>query len=636
MHPTFPLRFVSYASVYANPAQASINPDMVVDLVGSCVGKHSPDDEMHYPTTRALLLSSRPLAPHETFNHPVGVLFAISTTTPDPMTTLQRLYGQAVGTGAQAAPWMDGVQVLKFFVVVHDVSKAGADLEGANELLALVKKAYGPHSTLLVINSRTPSDSQPPTAESAPVTSMIPRKPEITDHASIVKAYAAAMSNLTLSPMAAAAESGGQAPRSYAQRLSSEDVDRLIAVVRELVVQSLVPWMEARVREWNEAYQSNRRGLTGRLFGAGRKLFGTSRPSSPSPAAGHAVYNPAKGFYPVNSVEALARRLADFSFMLRDYRYSASIYDNLRRDYTQDRAWRYVSAATEMHGLATLLSNGYFHPGVQPGNPTPQTTLQHSDICASLEQAVTTYLGRTGGVGAVHLDALRVTVLYYEAWKALNEWRGVGALLVRAAGEADEVPCAVIVEEAAAADVKGGKSQRGRRRQAFHLVMAARRYEKAGLVSNPIHTFVVADENRNNTQGDVSRAPPTSCAMLPGPPHVNVSSTRSAGRHTRSARVPLPWNTSWVCSSATSRRRSAHRAWFSRTWLWRTSSWSHIQNSWLPPRTDSVSPRPCLTLPKRALCCRLNPARAHWEMLKSGRPLTLKLLHTGTARARNP
>lgn len=45
------------------------------------------------------------------------------------MPTLQRLYGQAVGTGAQAAPWMDGVQVLKFFVVVHDVSKMGPDLE---------------------------------------------------------------------------------------------------------------------------------------------------------------------------------------------------------------------------------------------------------------------------------------------------------------------------------------------------------------------------------------------------------------------------------------------------------------------------------------------------------------------------
>lgn len=185
--------------------------------------------------------------------------------------------------------------------------------------------------------------------------------------------------------------------------------------------------------------------------------------------------------YSANSVEALSRRLADFAFMLRDYRYASTVYDTLRRDYAQDRALRYASAATEMYGLSTLLSHGYFSPTAPPGNPAPHTTLQHTDISSWLEQAVVSYNSR--GPGQIQLDSLRATVLYYEAWKVLGEWRGVGAALVRAAGEADEVPCAVILEEAAAADVKGGKSKRGRRRQAQHLAMAARRYETTGLVS---------------------------------------------------------------------------------------------------------------------------------------------------------
>lgn len=42
VHPTFPLRFVSYASVYANPQLASPNPELVVDLIGSGVGKLKP------------------------------------------------------------------------------------------------------------------------------------------------------------------------------------------------------------------------------------------------------------------------------------------------------------------------------------------------------------------------------------------------------------------------------------------------------------------------------------------------------------------------------------------------------------------------------------------------------------------
>ncbi|BEI82101.1 hypothetical protein CcaverHIS002_0212610 [Cutaneotrichosporon cavernicola] len=486
VHPTFPLRFVSYSSVYGAPGNASPAPEIVVDLISSCVGKHQPDEEQHYSVTRALLLNSRPLAPHETFNHPVGVLFAISTSTPDAMATLTRMYGQAVGTGAQAAPWMDGVQVLKFFVVVHDVSKKGPDLEQAQELLGQVKKSYGPHSTLLVINSREQTGITPP-LESPDLTAHAGVAPldlaAAEDPCALSQLYASTMSSLTLSPMAAAAHEagvdGGKTRRRYAAKLSVDDVQALIALVRELVVQSLVPWMEARVREWNEAYQTNRRGLTGRLFGAGRKLF-SSRPASPTPSNTHHGYNAVKGYYAASSVEALARRLADFAFMLRDYRHASGVYDSLRKDYAQDRAWRYAAAATEMYGLALLLGQNFFMPNTPPSTRVSLTTMQHTEVSSWLEQAVATYQSR-GGTTQVQLDALRITVLYYEAWKAINEWRGVGAALVRAAGEADEVPCAVIIEEAAATDVRGAKRRGGKRRQAFHLVMAARRYEKAGL-----------------------------------------------------------------------------------------------------------------------------------------------------------
>ena len=186
--------------------------------------------------------------------------------------------------------------------------------------------------------------------------------------------------------------------------------------------------------------------------------------------------------YPVTSVEALTRRLADFAFMLRDYRFASTIYDSLRRDADQDRAWRYSAAATEMYGLSLLLSHHYFLPSTPPNPPTsPFTTLQHSDISSWLEHAVMAYQDRAPP-NQIQLDALRITVLYYEAWKTIGEWRGVGTALVRSAGEAEAVPSAVMIEESASADVKGGKSQRGRRRRAFHLVMAARRYETAGLV----------------------------------------------------------------------------------------------------------------------------------------------------------
>ncbi|KIR27984.1 hypothetical protein I309_02978 [Cryptococcus deuterogattii LA55] len=506
VHPTFPVRFVSYDTVYTNPARSAPSPDVLVDIISSVVGARKPgkqvidfrvislplvEDEQHYPLTRSLLLSSRPVAPYETFNHPVGVLFAISTSTPDPLGTLNKLHARTIGPSAQSLPWLDGHTVLRFYVVVHDVSQMGDNMTPANELLASVKRAYGPHSTLLVINSQVDRRPVPPSPDTSTHPAIIlPRAfiPEDANPSALSQVYASALSSLTLSPMSATSplmkDDNGElngsekSKKLYGSRLTAEDTQRLTALVRELVVQSLVPWMEARVREWNEIYHNNRRGITGRLFGAGRKFFG-SRPNSPATDA--VGYNASAGYYSLAAVEALSRRLADFEFMLRDYRSAANIYDSLRRDFAQDRAWRYASAATEMYGLSLLLAHSFFSPSIPPTTkPTPFTNLQHTEITSWLEQAVISY-HQSGPASQIQIDALRITVLYYEAWKAIREWRGVGAALVKGAGEADEVPSAVLIEEAAVADIKGGKSGKGKRRSAFHLILAARRYETAGL-----------------------------------------------------------------------------------------------------------------------------------------------------------
>jgi hypothetical protein len=165
---------------------------------------------------------------------------------------------------------------------------------------------------MLVINSQVEERGPPPSPDVSTHPSIpLPRpfSPEDVTSTGISQVYASALSSLSLSPMSAASSlvADGQAvsdtPSSasqsarrkmYGQKLSAEDTQRLAALVRELVVQSLVPWMEARIREWNEVYSHNRRGITGRLFGAGRKLFG-SRPNSPAPNAAQAGYNAVKG-----------------------------------------------------------------------------------------------------------------------------------------------------------------------------------------------------------------------------------------------------------------------------------------------------------------------------------------------------
>ncbi len=100
-----------------------------------------------------------------------------------------------------------------------------------------------------------------------------------------------APSSLVISQAAIA--NGSTAPSPvYAAQLGPQDIAAIRAFLRELTTQSLVPWMEGRIREWHEIFNSSRRGITGRLFGAGRKFFG-SAPAAKGP--GQSGYNSIRG-----------------------------------------------------------------------------------------------------------------------------------------------------------------------------------------------------------------------------------------------------------------------------------------------------------------------------------------------------
>jgi hypothetical protein len=92
-----------------------------------------------------------------------------------------------------------------------------------------------------------------------------------------------------------------------------------------------------------------------------------------------------------------------------------------------------------MYGLSTLMGLSPLGDSrtVIRAQQQNQTLLE---IESWLEQAVVAYASRPG----VGLEALRVTVMYYEAWKAWSameprwDWQGVSASLVRGAGDVSE------------------------------------------------------------------------------------------------------------------------------------------------------------------------------------------------------
>jgi hypothetical protein len=89
--------------------------------------------------------------------------------------------------------------------------------------------------------------------------------------------------------------------------------------------------------------------------------FGSSRTAS-SPISGlqgggsGSNYETLQGFYRPDAPEALMRKLADYSFMLRDFKLAQSTYDLLRSDFEHDKAWKHYAGANEMCLVATLLN----------------------------------------------------------------------------------------------------------------------------------------------------------------------------------------------------------------------------------------------------------------------------------------
>lgn len=147
--------------------------------------------------------------------------------------------------------------------------------------------------------------------------------------------------------------------------LFESDFAAIKTFVREMVTQSVVPFMESRVTTWNDQVASRRRGISGRFMSLSKRWTGfgsTAKTLSSSGLPGTATqsgsnYNSIQGFYGSDTAEATMRRLADYAFMLRDWKLALSTYELLRTDFASDKAWKYLAGANEMAAISSLLGS---------------------------------------------------------------------------------------------------------------------------------------------------------------------------------------------------------------------------------------------------------------------------------------
>ncbi|EON61082.1 hypothetical protein W97_00293 [Coniosporium apollinis CBS 100218] len=389
------------------------------------------------------LLSGLPMAPHETFSHPVACVLAISSRSPSPIEELRRLY-TATSTGDQRLPHWVNNEFLRYYVLVHDEDHD--DISKSTSLFEQMKRHFGLHCHLLRLrtNQCVSSDEdciRIPTCEwisASEELAEIHRREDISD------------------------------PNIY---LHESDAAALRTFVRELTTQSIVPVMERLIATWNEQVASRRRGISGRFMSLSKKWspFSSSRTSS-NPASSNPSntnYDSLQGFYRPDSPEATMRKLADYAFMLRDFKLASSVYDLLRTDFNTDKAWKHYAAANEMCAVATLMT---------PANLSSKTRTENVD--QMLESASYSFLSRCGApFYALRTLAMGLELLKLRGSSAADDaarW-ATKALEMRVVGPVGE---ALFTERVSAcyASRKGtGSMSWGsrRRKAAFWAVLAA-------------------------------------------------------------------------------------------------------------------------------------------------------------------
>jgi hypothetical protein len=207
-----------------------------------------------------------------------------------------------------------------------------------------MKKTFGLSCTLLVIDSAGGNKDL--------------WEPRINQFASLARKVAGICEDSE--PIVRLIPNGGP----YGALLSEMDVGRIEAFIKGFTCQNLIPFMEVcrieiilkrNIQTWNMEVQSRKKGITGKLFNAGRKWFGGGAATAIIPDT-FVIGPDGNHVFVGQSHELLQRKLADYAFMLNDFRFAYTIYNGLQKDVQgNEKAVYYNAGCQEMLGLCTMM-----------------------------------------------------------------------------------------------------------------------------------------------------------------------------------------------------------------------------------------------------------------------------------------
>ncbi|KAF3924066.1 hypothetical protein ABW21_db0208626 [Orbilia brochopaga] len=285
------------------------------------------------------LLSGFPVTSHETFSHPVACLIAISSRNPNPIDTLRQLYK----SGAELdIPGYVNKEYLRYYVLVHDEDKD--DIQKSTALFEQMKRHFGLHCHLLRIRSAmciVSDEDSVPLAKSQ----WLPASEELAELHS--------------------RQEDEIESDSSSRFIHSSDESAIKTMIREMVAQSIIPFMERNIASWNDQILSRRKGIGGRVLSFSRRFLGSTATRSATSSATASNFDLTTNSYDPMTPEAQMRKLADWAFMLRDWKLAYDVYNTIRTDFNNDKAWLHVAGAQEMTIISLLLTGQAITPKIR-------------------------------------------------------------------------------------------------------------------------------------------------------------------------------------------------------------------------------------------------------------------------------
>jgi hypothetical protein len=332
-YPSFPVRFEPGLSTLVDLVAANSNQLFSITSLEHLLRQlstNAENDDLYLKLFNKIIISNK-LVPFETFNHPILQIFVIDYES----CSLQDLRTLIVNFRNSSFPKYFQINdlLVHVFVVYHE---SQTSLNDITQFQNRIKSSLNIYSTVIPI-----VDSEPLREGCDDVTKFI--KVNLSENSTIQED----LQRLTLQQQSKRATGATHLniPKSIDKVLRNK--------LYEFISKHLIPHMQTKIRAWDDQVLQPRKSITNRFFLASKKIFNTSNTSSDNPTGN---FNYQESFYYKSTTEQTIRKLADWSLILKDFKYAYSTYDLIKKDYINDKAWAYVASTQEMCMVSLLLA----------------------------------------------------------------------------------------------------------------------------------------------------------------------------------------------------------------------------------------------------------------------------------------